>query len=278
MKIRKINISSIKIAKTRRRLDENTVNALAESIELLGLLSPIIVSNHLPPRLLAGHHRLAAYKLLAKRDKSFQRIPSIVADDAHNLIEIEENLTRNELNPLERGIQLYKKKLAYARIKNPQRKFTAEVSRHTKSSIRTIERCCMIGEWLMPFERRIQALPALENNQTELLTLAAAKDSTLINNLLTVIENGQATTVDKAHAILKHHRDTNLYGYPVIRDDSKRIGYTQFNFQLLHSQKRFVERTLLKASEETVILPIKAKNSNANNLVKICDFYLRHHP
>jgi N6-adenosine-specific RNA methylase IME4/ParB-like chromosome segregation protein Spo0J len=105
----KISITEIKIKKGRRLVDENKVKELAESIREIGLLNPITVTRE--NVLIAGAHRIAAYKLLGKKE-----IPATVTDISGlkaKLAEIDENLIRNELHYTERGDLLLERKNIY---------------------------------------------------------------------------------------------------------------------------------------------------------------------
>ena len=57
-----INIESIKIGKNRRPIDESKVIAIAESMKLIGQLSPVIINEDM--ELIAGAHRVEAAKRL----------------------------------------------------------------------------------------------------------------------------------------------------------------------------------------------------------------------
>lgn len=87
-----------------RPVDEAYALLIAESIEQRGLDTPVHVSapdTRGKHRLIAGAHRKRAMELLGRRT-----IPALVVDaDAlqARLIEVDENLMRRELNPLERG-------------------------------------------------------------------------------------------------------------------------------------------------------------------------------
>ena len=95
-----IPISKIKVINRMRRTDENRIADLAQSIEGIGLLSQIIVAKKDECYLLlAGLHRLEAFKLLKK-----QFIPARIyeaPDLICKLIEVEENLVRSELNAIQ---------------------------------------------------------------------------------------------------------------------------------------------------------------------------------
>ena len=68
-----VPIDKIKIRYRLRTPKQEKIEELAESIKTLGLLNPITVDNEL--YLIAGFHRLNAYKLLG-----YKAIPSIVKD------------------------------------------------------------------------------------------------------------------------------------------------------------------------------------------------------
>ncbi|GHT27586.1 hypothetical protein FACS18942_07110 [Planctomycetales bacterium] len=94
-----LNICDIVIAPNRRNVNEVKVRELADSIREIGLLNPVSVTSD--KRLVAGAHRLEAVKLLNET-----KIDTIIikGDDLHlELAEIDENLIRNELDPIAIG-------------------------------------------------------------------------------------------------------------------------------------------------------------------------------
>ena len=119
-----ININEIKVDERIRQCKTEDVEALAASIKSEGLIHPITLSED--KVLIAGGHRLAAFKLLAQQDKSFEMIPyTLYEEDARQrgilregetlstaqrkLLEIEENVKRKAMTWQERaqGIALY---------------------------------------------------------------------------------------------------------------------------------------------------------------------------
>ena len=92
----RLKISDVIVAPNRRNVDEFKVHDLADSIREVGLLNPITVTpeNHL----VAGTHRLEAFKLLGKTEID----ATVFEGDALHLelAEIDENLIRNELDPI----------------------------------------------------------------------------------------------------------------------------------------------------------------------------------
>jgi N6-adenosine-specific RNA methylase IME4 len=90
---------------TRMRGVRDTTE-LADSIAKVGLLQPIVATSS--GRLVAGYHRLEACKSLG-----WSEIPAMVVDLSNlatELAEIDENLIRNELDVLERGEHLLRRK------------------------------------------------------------------------------------------------------------------------------------------------------------------------
>lgn len=92
-----IDVSKIRTRFRLRTPDENKIKELADSIKLTSLINPITIDqNHF---LIAGFHRWSAYKVLG-----YKFIPAIIKDVSNfqsELMEIDENLKRNELNHIE---------------------------------------------------------------------------------------------------------------------------------------------------------------------------------
>ena len=192
-----LQIDQIKIGERKRPVDPQQVAGLAASIRLLGLMNPITVDQDYG--LLAGLHRLEACKLLG-----WESIPaticalSDVVDTAalqKELAEIDENLIRNDLSVLERGIQHFERKRIYETLHPETRHITekggpgrgnkttdklsvvlpsysADAATATGVSERTVRRDTRFGEVLKPYRAEL-ADTETAHNQRELLTLAA---------------------------------------------------------------------------------------------------------
>ena len=104
-----IEISKIIISEDRRKLNPEKVKELSESIKEIGLLNPITLNEE--NKLIAGLHRIEAYKLLGKTTVPYFicTVSGLLAE----LAEIDENLIRNELTVLERSEQLLRRKEIY---------------------------------------------------------------------------------------------------------------------------------------------------------------------
>lgn len=117
----KIHISDIRVSDGRRKIDEENVMSLMDSIREVGLLNPITITQaHI---LIAGAHRLEACKRLGMKDIecSVTDLDGMRAE----LAEIDENLTRKELNYIDQGEQLLRRKEIYEAL-HPETKRTNE--------------------------------------------------------------------------------------------------------------------------------------------------------
>ena len=94
-----VSIEDIQVRQRLRPLDEGKVKEIMGSIELVGLINPITVDPDY--NLIAGFHRLEAMRKLGRPS-----IPVIIQNISHQqseLIEIDENLIRQELTVLEQA-------------------------------------------------------------------------------------------------------------------------------------------------------------------------------
>jgi len=248
---------------------------LEKSIKDLGLMNPIHISRDF--YLIAGRHRLQAFINLRRK-----YIPCIIVKatkDKARLLEIDENLMRNELSEYQKGIQMWERKLIYESIFPPSKYtevFTKRASRLSGESRRTIERYCQIGRELKPYEKDIEGTD-LEDSKMELIALASIKDPALIQEIISLLRGGRAESVKEARRLVELNKSVTLLGYPVISRKADELKTVQFNFQLVKAQKKLIEEALEAARKDKSSLSMpKAKNSNANCLTKICAFYLKH--
>lgn len=105
----KIRVDEIQVKEGRRELNADHVRELAESIKELGLLNPVTVDkDHI---LIAGLHRLEAVKLLewSEIECTVSSLEGLQAE----LAEIDENLVRHDLNYIDEGEQLARRKEIY---------------------------------------------------------------------------------------------------------------------------------------------------------------------
>ena len=103
-----IPIDEIKVNRRMRRTDEERIKDLAESIKNIGLLHNICVAQKDDTYvLLSGLHRLEAFKILGRTT-----IPATVRQSNEHideLIEVEENLVRSELNAIQTAEHIIKR-------------------------------------------------------------------------------------------------------------------------------------------------------------------------
>jgi ParB-like chromosome segregation protein Spo0J len=99
MKVESIFIDEIRVG-TRRRKDFGDINLLAESINELGLIQPIVVDADL--NLVAGERRLRACRDVLKWQEVPARLYDSLTEEEHRRIELEENTLHKRLSDLER--------------------------------------------------------------------------------------------------------------------------------------------------------------------------------
>ncbi len=105
----KVKISDIKVNPGRRGAAEKDIEELAFSIEEIGLLNPItLTEDH---TLIAGLHRLEAVKLLGWTE--VECTITDLAGPSAELAELDENFARANLSPLELGELLVRRKEIY---------------------------------------------------------------------------------------------------------------------------------------------------------------------
>ena len=108
----KSKIDEVKINSGRREARVDNVQELAKSIEEIGLLNPITVTAN--NTLIAGRHRLEAAKLLGwtEIECTVCEVSGLLAE----LAEIDENMVRTNLSPIEFGDLLLKRKQIYETV------------------------------------------------------------------------------------------------------------------------------------------------------------------
>lgn len=105
----KLKIAEIKVGDSRREIDEANVSNLMKSIREVGLINAITVTQG--NKLIAGAHRLEACKRLGweEIECNVAELEGLKAE----LAEIDENLIRHNLNHIDEGEQLLRKKEIY---------------------------------------------------------------------------------------------------------------------------------------------------------------------
>lgn len=188
-------ISSIHVGERLRPIDMDYAEAIAASMSEHGQISPIMIrktpaKKGTPYTLVAGGYRTAAATLLG-----WTEIDAIVvkADAIEaQLLEISENLYRNELNPLDRAIfvmkyrELWEEKHGkitrggdqksnrndYGLIFAGGRELSERVKERFGFGQSTYEKVSSIGKNLDPVLRQAVRGTTAENDQSQLLALA----------------------------------------------------------------------------------------------------------
>jgi ParB family chromosome partitioning protein len=237
----KIPIESIKVNEGRRPVDFTKVKELAESIKEVGLINPITVRPEGAEYLLiAGMHRLEAYKLLGINNIESNII--FKTDLEIELIEIDENLIRNELHYSERADLLLRRKEIYEEL-YPETKreatlkqnrneiisertkpsFVKDTAEKTGQSERTVEMEIQIAKNLDSEEKRI--IKDQDINKTEAIKLARM-DPEERKPVVELFSKGEVRKVEEAKQIL----DPIDEEYKKI---SKEIDKTHDNYKLV---------------------------------------------
>jgi len=220
-------VDQIIVKDGRRAIDNNKVKELAESIKQVGLLHPVTVrfddsKGKEAYVLVAGAHRLEALKMIGKNSVE---VKVIMKDYLQTeLIEIDENLIRNELHYSERSDLLARKKEIYeeiypetkagiaggkasgeargtnaeiAVVKTPS--FVEDTASKTGLSKRTIETEIQISKNVIP-----EAKPVLQEQKipkTEAVKLSR-EEPEVQKKIIPIFESGQTKKVEEAKKII----------------------------------------------------------------------------
>jgi len=213
-----------------RRIRDDKVQALVESIQEIGLQSPIslraVPCNEGVPtpgcykghtyHLVAGEHRLQACKVLG-----WKEIPAFIleADDAIcRLWEIDENLVRAELSELERAEHLRERKFWYEQLhqetknggnhgnqhtggkkrQNDTLSFCQDTAEKTGLDRRTVERSVHRAEAIAPeVKEAIRDMPEIADKAVELDALAEVEPEEQ-KAAVEAVKSGRARNVREA--------------------------------------------------------------------------------
>lgn len=135
----KVPVDSIQINSGRRETDRRHIGELAASMAELGLLNPITIDQG--HTLIAGLHRLEAAKLLGwtEIDCTVTSLEGLQAE----LAEIDENMIRHNLDYLEEGEQLARRKEIYETLhpETRQGKRNGQTSKTATSAVLGTKPC-----------------------------------------------------------------------------------------------------------------------------------------
>lgn len=219
--LQSIAVSSIDFGDRLRQVDENHAALLAQNIKETGLRSPIEVRvNKKGDRytLIAGGHRLKAAQI-----NEMAEISAFVfeaTDDEARLYEIDENLIRHDLNPLDRAVFMAERKRLYEALHpetaagvagaeakhgraNDIMSFAADTAERCGLTERTIQRAVKIAVGIKAGARARIAGTWLASKQSELLALARMTEAEQHKALdLLLGESPKARNVESARKII----------------------------------------------------------------------------
>ncbi|HYH17538.1 MAG TPA: ParB/RepB/Spo0J family partition protein [Azospirillum sp.] len=201
---RTIPLADIDVGERLRAIDEGHAMLLAENIRESGRMRQrievlVVAAGY---RLIAGGHRYRAAQILGWTHIEVRAYSG--SDDAARLAEIDENLVRHDLNPLDRAVFLAERKALYEKL-HPETKagvaggkarqgaatdimsFARDTAERCGLDERTIQRAVMIASRLAPEVRARIAGTWIARKQSELLALAKvepAKRLAVIDALL----------------------------------------------------------------------------------------------
>ena len=178
----KLQLTDITIKQGRRAVDESKVRELAQSMNEVGLINPITVTQD--KTLITGAHRLAAAKMLGwtEIEATVSELEGLRAE----LAEIDENLMRNELHYIDRG-QAFKRRDelltdAGLRAKRGDNRFTdrpetishlqttASIAKDIGVTARTVQQEKQIARDILPEAQ--EAIKAADLPKTDALKIA----------------------------------------------------------------------------------------------------------
>lgn len=267
-------LASIEVGAGRARdLDPAWIEGLAGSIQEQGLLQPIVVRKiGVGYRLVAGHHRLEAYRHLG-----YVQIAAVLLDveaddadseDAARLAEIMENLGRYELIALDRCQHLFELKHIWERMHPETRagvaggkarqgsanevfSFAAATAEKIGLSQRSIQIAVRIWAGLYPAVRARLRTTKLASKQTELKALSELSIAAQIG-VLDLIEDEKHPDIQNVADALAH-LDGGITSDPLER----RFAAVSKTFSALDDD--LLDR-VIATHEERVIESLKRRN------------------
>lgn len=212
-KTQMLNINLIKVDESKRMRMIGDITPIKESIENIGfLINPITIDTD--NNLIAGYHRYLACKELDQEE-----VPVRVIDKNINkeLVEIDENLIRNNLTILETAQQLLKRKNIYETMypnsklevikRNnfasvyTSKSFTKDMSEKLEKSQRWVQNHIQIAENLSPESIKQIKNTLLENNFILLQNIAKKEPKEQLKFIQNVLSGNKKKKVSKQLSI-----------------------------------------------------------------------------
>ena len=207
---------------SRTKLD---IGSLAESIQAIGQINPITVKKigNAKYQVVAGRRRFTALKHIESTTGKKQKVVAVVKDldQVHEeLIEIDENLMRQNLNEVEFDEALYRRKQLYEQLhpetkknisggiaknsKDKARKaaFTADTAAKLNNSRRTIEKAVARASKASDKVKKAREDGILSPSKVDLLVTLDHKDQDI---LLPIVKNLDVSEVKEMLTEVKKH-------------------------------------------------------------------------
>lgn len=214
------DITSIESGPRKRTENIERIQALADSIESIGLLHPITITEN--GHLVAGYHRLEACKALGwtKIDVNVVNLEDLDVE----LAEIDENLIRYDLTELEKSQHLKRRKEIYE-ARHPETKhggdrrsekakssrqdgeskkkrFTQDTKEKTALSERTVQRAISRAEKIAPDVQETIADHPIADSGVDLDALAKLEPEKQLK-VVEEVMNGKAKDIRHAYRIVR---------------------------------------------------------------------------
>ena len=219
------------LGEEQRQLQPAKVEEIADSVKEIGLMHPITIDS--TNRLIAGLHRLEAFKLLGN-----EKIPVRVTEETNplklRLMHLDENLADGQLLPYEESVALKEKKEIYEKLypettetarksrKNLNKEltepesgsvttglrpnFTEDTAKKTGKSKSVIKENLQIANKIKPETYEKIKDTEIAQKKTELLQLARLEEEEQ-NEVIEKITEGKATKIRQAiQQTKKEHR------------------------------------------------------------------------
>ncbi|MBA4224686.1 MAG: hypothetical protein C0458_28505 [Methylobacterium sp.] len=213
------DLATIDTSDRLRPVTPQNAQLTAASMSETGQIAPIVVRVHPSGnglKLIAGGRRCAAATILG-----WEQIAAVLvecSDDEARMIEVDENLAREELSPLDRAFFLAERKRVYellnpeaghGKAKKPKTekgkvanlatfaRFSKDAARSTGLSERTIQRACELAGALTPDAVSLIRGTKVADNQAQLQALAALDPADQLKVAREIAE-GRASNLAKA--------------------------------------------------------------------------------
>ena len=219
MKVQEIPVADIKVLNRLRKINENKVQELTDSINQVGLLHPVVVAkkdNYF--LLLSGNHRYSSYVA-----QDLPSIPAIVKEDdatINQLIEVSENLISNRLNAIQEAnhillreellIKLGKKAVVGTNQHNAEDKLTnEELSKQLGISRRIYQYKKQVAN-IIPAAQKLIEDTKFAEKMMDMVHLSKQSESIQLE-VANILVSGAANTYNRAFVLANLNLKQNIW-------------------------------------------------------------------